>query len=126
MSTTDAQKRSAFALVELNTLSCDREKFAKFSAGLPSMILQNGLGQALAFLLAKGKKKKESDPDNEHLCSFKIIINWLNEKNILKKNHNRQSVYEISQLAQQDYLRAQSETLKMLEWLKRYANSDLF
>jgi CRISPR-associated protein Cmr5 len=123
MSTTKAQQRSAFALEELQSLSCsrenfDREKFAKFSAGLPSMILQNGLGQTLAFLLGKGKI--------EHLDGFSIIKNWLYSEKILSTNADRPAVYEISQLNQQDYLKAQSEALKMLEWLKRYANSNLF
>ncbi|TVR01577.1 MAG: type III-B CRISPR module-associated protein Cmr5 [Desulfovibrionales bacterium] len=118
MNTTKAQQRSGYALEELLSLGCDREKFAKFSAGLPSLILQNGLGQALAFLLAKGK--------DEHKAGFSIIIKWLGKEKILQSTNDRQAVHGISQLSQQDYLRAQSETLKMLEWLKRYANSDLF
>jgi CRISPR-associated protein Cmr5 len=122
MSTTKAQDRSKYALEELLILKCEREKFAKFSAGLPSMILQNGLGQTLAFLLAKGK--------DEHKASLTIIIKWLGKdhEKILDSgpDQERQAVYELSKLPQQKYLRAQTEVLSMLEWLKRYANSDLF
>lgn len=118
MSTTKAQQRSSFALQELRNLSANRDKFKPFIAGLPSMILQNGLGQTLAFLQAKGK--------DEHKAAFSIIVNWLKREKILTSGSPLQAVEEISKLNQQNYLLAQEEGLKLLEWVKRYANSDLF
>ncbi len=118
MSTTKAQQRSAYALQELKNLNCNREKFKPFIAGLPSMILQNGLGQALAFLQAKGR--------DEHQAGFAIIVKWLRQEKILSSDIPLKAVEELSKLSQQQYLCAQGEGLKVLEWVKRYANSDLF
>jgi len=89
------------------------------SAGLPSMILQNGFGQTLAFLLSKGKDK--------HLAAFEIIALWLvNRKFISPSNQQLDILNQISKMNQAQYLQAQRETLAMLEWLKRYANAALF
>lgn len=118
MSTTKAQQRSSFALQELRSLAANREKFKPFIAGLPSMILQNGLGQTLAFLQSKGKE--------EHKAAFSIMVKWLHKEKILTNCGPLQAVEEISKLSQQHYLLAQEEGLKLLEWVKRYANSDLF
>lgn len=131
MSHTLGQKRAAFCLEQLAGIDdkC-RDDFKSFSAGLPSLILQNGFGQALAFLVAKGKDKA----DGKHLTAFRIISLWLADNNIkilMNKNNiapagRRDILLEISRLEQTKYLRAQQETLAMLEWLKRYANAELF
>jgi CRISPR-associated protein Cmr5 len=116
---TIAQRRSAFALTELKKVSKgDQERFKKLAAGLPAMILQNGLGHSLAFLLAKGK--------GEHTAAFKMIAAWLKDQGIIKDGSHNKAVAELSTIPQTDYLRGQEETLKVLEWVKRYANADIF
>ena len=112
------QDRAAFALKHLETIDCDRDKFKKLCAGLPSMIMQNGFGQALAFLAAKGKK--------EHLAASTIMLQWLTEKRLLAQAPPRQQLMQINTMDQGQYLLAQRETLAMLEWLKRYAHAALF
>lgn len=118
MKTTLAQQRAAFALDQLENLTCKRADFKSFAAGLPSIILQNGFGQALAFLAAKGQDK--------HLAGLKIILAWLVERKFLPAAEPREQIRAISAMEQMQYLQAQKETLAMLEWLKRYANADLF
>jgi CRISPR-associated protein Cmr5 len=117
---TIAQKRSAFALAEIkeNVSVADQEKFKKLSAGLPAMILQNGLGQSLAFLLAKGK--------GEHIAAFDMIVAWLKNQRIITDHSHGNAMSELSAIAQRDYLRGQEEALKILEWVKRYANAGIF
>jgi CRISPR-associated protein Cmr5 len=114
------QQRAQFCLEKLEAIPASlREDFKPFSAGLPAMILQNGFGQTLAFLQAKGKDK--------HKQGFSIIKSWLVERNIV--NDAQQDVailQQISSMDQKKYLHAQKETLAMLEWLKRYANAELF
>ena len=118
MSRTLGQQRAAYCLEMLKNLHCSRDEFKPLSAGLPSMILQNGFGQTLAFLLAKGKDK--------HQAAFGIIANWLVERNLLKADRPVEILFQINQMPQNQYLQAQRETLAMLEWLKRYANAALF
>ncbi len=121
MSRTLGQQRAAYCLERLENLTCSRADFKSFSAGLPAMILQNGFGQTLAFLLAKGKDKQD-----KHLAAFNIITGWLLKRNFLADPKPAQVLTEISQMPQTTYLHAQKETLAMLEWLKRYANAELF
>jgi CRISPR-associated protein Cmr5 len=119
MNSTLGQQRAAYCLEMLKNLVCSRDEFKPLSAGLPSMILQNGFGQTLAFLLAKGKDK--------HQAAFEIIALWLvNRKLICHSNQQVDILHQISKMNQAQYLQAQRETLAMLEWLKRYANAALF
>ncbi len=122
MKNTLGQQRAAFCLEQLAKISCPRKDFKSFSAGLPSLILQNGFGQALAFLVAKGK----GNSDSKHLTAFRIISKWLVDQKIIQAEVNKEILIQISKLPQNQYLRAQKETLAMLEWLKRYANAELF
>ena len=131
MATTLAQQRAEFCLQRLKTIPC-RSDFKNFSSGLPAMILQNGFGQTLAFLVAKGSKenkrgeKIEFSENDKHYIAFCIITEWLKKRKLLVRNTPLDMLLEISEMDQCRYLQAQRETLAMLEWLKRYANAALF
>ncbi len=119
MSKTLGQQRAAYCLEKLEKITCSRKEFKPLSAGLPAMILQNGFGQTLAFLQAKGKDK--------HVAAFQIIAGWLIDRTLLTDDDRPAGILkQISELEQTKYLHAQKETLAMLEWLKRYANASLF
>lgn len=118
MTTTLGQQRAKFCLEQLENLSCSRADFKPFSAGLPAMILQNGFGQTLAFLVAKGTPK--------HMAGFHIIKDWLVNRGLITAGQPRDILVNISTMEQKRYLHAQRETLAMLEWLKRYANAEIF
>jgi len=112
------QKRAEFALNKILEIPKDKkERFEPFSAGAPSMILQNGFGQALAFWIAKGK--------NEHKTMFNIVKEWLCLNNLAKGQDVTAFIRDISEMKQSDYLTAQKETIALLEWVKRYANAGL-
>jgi CRISPR-associated protein Cmr5 len=116
-----AQERAKYALEKVLSITCDKKEFKSFSAGAPAMILQNGFGQSLAFWLAKGKDK--------HIELFGMVTDWLkknDEKCFGGCNHPKDYLQKISEMEQADYLRNQSESLALLEWVKRYANADLF
>jgi len=119
---TQGQKRANFALTKvLDTKKIP--KFKNFSAGAPSMILKNGFGQTLAFWVAKGK--------GEHIRMFDIIVEWLSYKkddvanSFAKSTNKTEFLKEISKMSQNQYLLCQQETLKLLEWVKRFANAKL-
>ncbi len=114
---TIGQERASYALEKVLNLKCDRKDFKSFSAGVPSMILQNGFGQVLAFLLAKGTDK--------HIVMFEIIKEWLVRNHLAQGEDKEKFVRSLNNMSQQDYLMAQNEALKLLEWVKRYANADL-
>lgn len=126
MSNTLGQKRSEFAL--LKVLNVDKSltpKFDKLVLGLPAMILQNGLGQTLAFLLAKATKESKLHTGDHHYIAYKIIADWSKDQGILKDiSSPANCIMEISQMPQSEYLHMQEETLALLEWVRRYANTD--
>lgn len=123
------QKRAEFALnkvleITKNLDEKGKKDFKSFSAGAPSMILQNGYGQALAFWLSKKTAK--------HLNLFDIVMNWLsydNNKDVKNafaaKKDRKEFIKELSEMKQSKYLTAQKESLALLEWVKRFANADL-
>ncbi len=123
------QKRAEFALSRVLKITSQldekgKKEFKSFSAGAPSMILQNGYGQALAFWLSKKTDK--------HLNLFDVVMDWLsynNSKDIknsfTSKNERKEFIKELSEMDQSKYLSAQKETLALLEWVKRFANADL-
>jgi CRISPR-associated protein Cmr5 len=119
---TKQQERAQFALNNLpakNGVVVIDEKTANFIVGTPTMILTNGLGQTLAFLLSKksGKEKQV----------FEIIKKWLCKTMKTHFDNTASSdidfLKKLNAVSQQEYLDAQHETLKLLEWLKRYARA---
>ena len=114
------QARSKFALKQLKGKLID-EDFANFIVGTPTMILQNGFGQTMAFLLSKCKGKPD-DP-NKYSFTFKAIAGWSSHENDKVPSKPFEFFEAVSQLAQDEYLTLQEESLKMLQWLKRYARA---
>lgn len=116
---TKEQKRSAFVLEQISTVFKDHvdKEIANFIVGVPTMILSNGLAQTIAFLLSKKKDQKCAD-------TFKIIRTWLErEMPSLKNGSEMEFLKGFSRLQQNEYLKAQQESLAMLQWLKRYVRA---
>ena len=114
------QLRSKFALEQLNNKKIPDE-LATFIVGAPTMILQNGFGQTMAFLLSKSKGKP--DESDKHYFTFKTIATWSNNVNGQVPAGEPGFFKAVSQLNQSEYLTLQEEALKMLQWLKRYARA---
>jgi CRISPR-associated protein Cmr5 len=128
------QKRAKYALSKVCSIPREKKKdFKPFSAAAPSMILQNGFGQALAFWLSKGTNKDLNiKTEDKHILMFDMIFEWLSYK---KDDVNNQFIEEsktrtefikkLSEMDQNQYFSAQKESLALLEWVKRYANAEL-
>lgn len=115
---TKEQKRSAFALVQVEKvfgIPVDKET-ANFVVGVPTMVLANGLGQTLAFLLSKQK--------DQHTKTFSVVRKWLEQEvTSLKGRTDLEFLQSFAALDQAVYLQAQQETLALLQWLKRYVRA---
>jgi CRISPR-associated protein Cmr5 len=119
------QSRSRFALDSIENLTKNtgevKEDLANFIVGTPTMILQNGLGQTMAFLLSKCKGAK--DPKDKHYFTYQAIAKWCKRQNEKISDEPHDFFSGISQMPQNQYLMLQEEALKMLQWLKRYARA---
>lgn len=121
------QERSDFALKQLKGTFSNggnltiKKELANFIVGAPTMILQNGFGQTMAFLLSKCKGK--TDEKDKHFFTFTTIARWSERVNKKVPSEKSDFFEAVSSLEQADYLRLQGEALKMLQWLKRYARA---
>ncbi|HDG98394.1 MAG TPA: type III-B CRISPR module-associated protein Cmr5 [Desulfobacterales bacterium] len=124
---TISQEMANFAYDVMRELpsKVSRNEFASFIAGLPAMILQNGLGHTLCFLLAKAynqnAQKYEYDSE-KYWPAFEAIVKWLSSRGLLDvenvRNNPLQAIDEIIKKDLSNYLALQEETLRFLEWLK--------
>ena len=117
---TKEQKRSLFALEQISRHFNDQvdQETANFIVGMPTMILTNGLGQSMAFLLSKGERQ------SKYGRVFDIISTWLQQDiQELAAPSEMEFLKQFSRLDQSVYLTAQQETLAVLQWLKRYARA---
>jgi len=114
------QERSRFALNQLDKRKIT-DDLAKFIVGAPAMILQNGFGQAMAFLLSKCKGA--TDESDKHYFTFRTIARWSHRINDAVPDRGSDFFAAVAKLEQSDYLKLQEEALKMLQWLKRYARA---
>lgn len=123
---TKQQKRAEFALKSVQKImdknnQCVPEKLATKIVGMPNMILSNGFGQTLAFLLSK----KGNETETEEEIIFHILKNWFQTDSSLAANAMTEMAFleSIIALPCNKYIEAQNEALRMLEWLKRYARA---
>ena len=113
------QQRAGFALEQVYSRLTGKkqdflDEFKSLTAGIPSMILMNGFGQTLAFMVAKG--------DDKYLLVFDMLQAWLEKLSWMKKANNRRDfLVAIANMEQGHYLMTQKEALSFLEWVKRYA-----
>ncbi|MCX8082696.1 MAG: type III-B CRISPR module-associated protein Cmr5 [bacterium] len=107
------QERAKFAFTKIQDVKNKNNKeYKSLSRGFASMILQNGLGQSLAFLKAKGK--------DHHLMLYEHINEWCKVKfkisdileSILNSDSSRYRLYT-------------KEVLSLLIWIRKFAEAEL-
>lgn len=114
------QERAKFAIEQLEKISSNQvidKDTATFIVGMPNMILSNGIGQTMAFLLAKTDKEKKV---------YRILKNWICKKyaNLgFTDKSDMDFIKTFCTLKQDKYLEIQRECLHFCEWLKRYARA---
>lgn len=117
------QRRAAHAWNAIATLKqCgenERKEYAGEAKKLPIRIMTSGLGQALAFLLAKAKDKKPNlTLLHEHLTDWSLRERGL-------PGPIGRSLLESVIKGNSDFLRqATDEVLAYLQWLNRFAEAE--
>ncbi len=122
------QRRAAFALeiVQRHTSPRSNEgaarRYATLAHSLPTMILQNGLGQALAYLLADAEGRPSPARD-----FYDALQDWLCGA---PTEGRPERVYGQGDLLQAfmtgsraDYQRAQRHALALLAWVRKLADA---
>ena len=98
----------------------DRDSYAALAKKFPMMVLTNGLGQALAFLRAKGK--------DEHKALYRHFSKWVSgevygpsDEKLLERLIGAEPGGSDSNM----HRRATVETLAFAGWLKRFVEAEL-
>ncbi len=104
--------------IQENYSEDERDSYADYVERLPAAILMNGLGQALAQLLAAAKRN-EQDP---HYLLYKHVHGWLCRDDPRAPYPNAPDMLEaITHKGRDKYLQAQAEAMAWLEWHKKLA-----
>ena len=127
------QLRAQHALNKIESLQGqDVKRYTSYVKALPANILQNGLGQAMATLLAASKGKpafKNNEVNEAHRLLFAHLQSWLCRNDPAAPYPCDQEptmedttlMEKITRGDEAAYIRAQAEALAYLNWLKKFA-----
>ncbi len=118
------QRRAGHALNRVKERQAlgKKSEYLSYAKALPATIQQNGLGQAMATLLATAKGN-EMDP---HALLYQDLQSWLCGDDEDASYRNKKDLLQaITRNDQQHYLRAQAESQQYLSWLKKFATAYL-
>ncbi len=108
-----------------------KRKYRSIVLKSPILILTNGLGQTAAFFASKSQPKEAKSPSSDniaHSLLLKHLWNWLEKVKICKATQtqeNQKLVFWITQATTDQYRLATTETLRYLQWLRRFAEAVL-
>jgi CRISPR-associated protein Cmr5 len=114
------QRRAKHALerIKRQRANAKQSEYLSYAKALPASIQQNGLGQALATLLAAAKNNHH-DP---HYLLFADIQDWLcGDDDDAPYRNARDLLAAITCNDQQHYLHAHDEAQGYLNWLKKFS-----
>lgn len=129
---TREQERASFAWKKVSKLGGELlSKYKDTARKFPSMVVNNGLGQTLAFLIAKGTEKGEPDEKKSEWQLYAHIQEWLCQTEICKVTDDEKSGTEFklivwltdSRTKSIHYRRATLEALSLASWLKRFSEA---
>jgi len=115
------QERAKFAYDRVKEVKTGNKEsdYLSLVRGFASMILLNGLGQALAFLIAKGKNKP-----NEYTSLYNHIQSWL--KNKFSPDVDKFDILqEIREKDSYHYRLYTKEALAFMVWMKKFSEAEL-
>jgi CRISPR-associated protein Cmr5 len=124
MSQTLDQRRAAHAWNAVENMAApdkskeEKDDYAGEAKKLPSRIFAAGLGQALAFIVAKTEKKTALRQLHQDITS------WVVGERPMPQARHRESLLESVINGDSEFLRvATAETLAYLNWLNRFAEA---
>jgi CRISPR-associated protein Cmr5 len=119
------QERALFAWEQVSSVRKGNAKVAKdvamYIKGMPAMVLANGLGQTLAFLLQKAGGN-QTDPE---YIVYDILAKWIMDR---RKIYEGPRAHLMKKLIEGDrylYQQSQEEIWALLVWLKKFSDAYL-
>lgn len=102
-----------------------RSRYLAYLKGLPAMIITHGLGQSLAVLKANSQKNNEKQDQKAYLLLYQQSAEWLchQDHGIFRGASPDTLMTAIVQCHLTEYMRAQTELLAFVAWLKKFAEA---
>jgi CRISPR-associated protein Cmr5 len=101
-----------------------QSEYRSLARSVTGDILNHGLGQILAFLLAKGKEKGKFKKGSSHSLLYQHLCEWVcREMGWGKVDLFDKLTADTTTTA--DYRRATVEAIAYISWLKRFAEAEL-
>lgn len=106
------------------------DKYKSYVKKIPSMILSNGLGQTIAFIVAKRKKENDKrkpgtkdNPKNAYDLIYKQLTDYLRSNSTTRINitDKAELIEWVISLPSAQYRYLTEEVLAFLNWLKKFA-----
>ena len=112
------QGRAKFAYDSVNEVvqNANADKKKKYKSGakkLPVLIKTNGLDQALAFI---------NNRDDGNVELYNTIRDWLSQKQLIELDINTDLVAIVIDKPSNEYRRITTETLALLNWVRRFVD----
>jgi len=131
MNRTMEQKRAEYAMdkVKKHGFTEDKniKKYATLIRKLPSMVMQNGLGQSMAYLLADAENNADAK-NNKEKPSRKLyfcIGEWICKERKIYSSPPEGLMQALMVGDKTTYLHAQQEALALLAWMRKFADAYL-
>jgi len=107
-----------------------KKKYGSLARKVPMLVLTNGLGQTLAFLLSKAKRhqpeEKRSAEAKVHDLLFVHLSKWVLDQVAPGMSSGNDDLLQwVLRNDSAAYRRATTEALAFLNWLKRFAEAEL-
>lgn len=122
------QQRAGFALECISNMARGSAgHYVSYVSAMPAQIVNNGLGQTIATLLAAAGRKGGANDPHYVLCNH--VAQWMRSKDQMFSKQSTQNwgpvelIRALMTADQQAYLDAQIEVLAFLEWLKKFARA---
>lgn len=119
-----SQRRAAYALTSVKALedATFQGEVRSYAANLPPMIQMNGFGQALAF--CRSKSGAGTNRERAYRALYTLVSDWLVRPDQPYADHT-DALDGIVAESMSVYRLAQTETLALLDWVKRFASAYL-
>lgn len=123
MLTTREQERAKYALEKVRFVKKNKDKeyrqlYKSLVKGFSTMIYNNGLGQALAFLKAKN--------EDHHKNLYNHISSWFSQDATNEASlQDNDLLLTLINVSSQDYRYFTQETIALLNWFRKFVDSEL-
>jgi CRISPR-associated protein Cmr5 len=122
------RERAADALAKVKALekrpSSFKARYRSYVDRLGAAVVMNGLGQALATEMAAAGRDADGEDKAAHRTLAENVCAWLSRPDGVYPGAE-DVMHQITSSDQDDYLRAQMETLAWLTWHKKFCRASL-